>query len=135
MRFLFRIVFWLTIVVLLLPNGGSSTKSSSHVNANDAMSAAKATFADARSFCERQPEACTIGSQTALAIGHRAQAGAKMIYDYLSEHLGTEEEPASPRKPSTQASGRLSRDTLAPADLAPPWRGPRLRKEAHLERQ
>jgi len=134
MRFLFRIIFWLTVVVLLLPNGGLQTNSSTIVSASDTISAAKATLADARSFCGRQPEACAIGSHTAVAIGHRAQAGAKMIYDYLSEHLGTEDDVARPGKPMAQPSLRASRDTLAPADLAPPWRGPRPRKEAHLDR-
>ncbi len=134
MRFLFRMAFWLTIVVLLLPSGGSPNGPSTLVIASDAISAAKATLADARSFCERQPEACAIGSQTAVVFGHRAQAGAKMIYDYLSEHLGTENEGPRSDKGMVQPSGQLSRDTLAPADLVPPWRGPRPRKEAHLER-
>ena len=134
MRFLFRMMFWLTVVVLLLPSGGSQTSSSTVVIASDAVSAAKAAFADARSFCDRQPEACAMGSQTALAIGHRAQAGAKMIYDYLTEHLGTENEVSHPAKSVVEASGRASRDTLAPADLAPAWRGPRPRREAHLDR-
>ena len=79
MRFLFRMGFWLTVVVLLLPSGGSHPSPSTMVIAGDAISAAMATLADARTFCERQPEACVIGSQTATAIGHRAQAGAKLI--------------------------------------------------------
>jgi len=134
MRFLFRMMFWLTVVVLLLPSGGSQTSSSTVVIASDAVSAARAAVADARSFCDRQPEACAMGSQTALAIGHRAQAGAKMIYDYLSEHLGTENAVSHPARSMVEAPGRASRDTLAPADLAPAWRGPRPRREAHLDR-
>jgi hypothetical protein len=138
MRFLFRIMFWLTVVVVLMPNGGSQTKSNTLVSASDAMSAAKATVADARSFCDRQPGACAIGSQAAVAIGHRAQAGAKMLYDYLSEHLGADDggsvANSSPAKSIAQSSVRASRDTLAPADLVAAWRGPRPRKEAHLDR-
>jgi hypothetical protein len=134
MRLLLRMAFWLTVVVLLLPTGGTHTSPSAAVTASDAISAAKATLADAQSFCARQPEACAIGSQTAVALGHRAQAGAKLIYDYLSEHLGPDSEVAPPGKSVAQPSGRISRDTLTPADLVPPWRGPRPRKEAHLER-
>jgi len=134
MRFLLRMAFWLTVVVLLLPTRGTHTSPSAVAIASDAISAAKATLADAQSFCARQPEACAIGSQTAVALGHRAQAGARMIYDYLTEHLGPENEIALPGKSAAQPSGRISRDTLTPLDLVPPWRGPRPRKEANLER-
>ena len=135
MRFLFRIAFWLTLVGLVLPSAGSHTNSL--LSAGEAMSAAKATVTDAGSFCDRQPEACTIGSQAAVAIGHRAQAGIKMMYDYLTEHLGAEDGAAAagagPGKPPAQSS-RALRDTLVPADLVPPWRGPRPRKEARPDR-
>jgi hypothetical protein len=75
MRFLFRMGFWLTVVLILLPSGGSQTNSNTLVNASDALSAAKATVTDARSFCARQPEACTIGSQAALALGRPSCSG------------------------------------------------------------
>jgi Family of unknown function (DUF5330) len=136
MRFLFRIMFWLTVVLVLLPSGGSQTQPNVHLSAGDAMSAAKATVTDARSFCDRQPEACAIGSQAAVAIGHRAQAGAKMLYHYLNEHLGTEDSGgtnAGTGKATAPAVARAPRDTLAPADLAAAWRGPRPRKEARLD--
>ena len=95
MRLLFRMIFWLTLVLVLLPSVGSQTTSSGLVSAGDAASAAKATVTDLRSFCQRQPEACTVGSQAAALIGHRAQAGAKMLYEYLTEHFG-EGESGSP---------------------------------------
>src|SRR5437660_1905416 len=88
MRFLLRMAFWLTVILALLPSGGSQPTPKLNVSAVDAMSAAKATVTDMRSFCERQPDACTVGSQTAVALGHRAQAGVKMLYEYLNEHLG-----------------------------------------------
>ncbi len=91
MRFLLRVAFWLTIILALLPSGGSKTPPKLNVSAFDAISAATATATDVRSFCERQPDACTVGSRAAVAIGHRAQAGAKMVYEYLNEHLGSYE--------------------------------------------
>jgi hypothetical protein len=84
MRFLLRLAFWLGVVLLLLPSGGSKTD----VSASDALSAAKAAVTDMRGFCERQHDACSIGQQTVVALGHRAQAGAKMLYDFLNERLG-----------------------------------------------
>jgi hypothetical protein len=129
MRFLFRMIFWLTVVLVLLPSVGSQTSSNGLVSAGDAVSAAKATVTDVRSFCERQPEACVIGSQAATALGHRAQAGARMLYDYLTEHFGESERVATPNPAAPRASphtaGRAARDTLVATDLVPAWRGPR----------
>ena len=88
MRFLLRMAFWLTVIFVMLPSGGSAPPPQTNVSAIEAMSAARATVTDMRSFCERQPDACAVGSQAAVAIGHRAQAGAKMLYEYLNEQLG-----------------------------------------------
>jgi uncharacterized protein DUF5330 len=138
MRFLVRMAFWLAVVLVLLPSGGSQPKPTINVSALDAMSAAKATVTDMRSFCERQPEACTIGSQTAVALGHRAQAGAKMLYEYLNEYFGpgdagTVVNAATSRGvPLPQA--RPSQHTLSPNDMIPAWRGPPVRKDARGDR-
>jgi hypothetical protein len=138
MRFLFRMIFWLAVVLILLPSGGARTTSDTLVSAGDAMSAARATVDDASSFCGRQPEACAIGSQAAVAIGHRASVGAKMLYDYLNQHFGAAEDGhaanAGMGKPIAQPATDASRDTLTPADLVPAWRGPRQRREARLDR-
>ena len=129
MRFLFRMMFWLGVVLILLPSGGTRTSSDALVSAGDAMSAARATVDDASSFCDRQPEACAIGSQAAAAIGHRASVGAKMLYDYLNGHFGAANVGAGRSIPATRAS----HDTLTQADLAPAWRGLPARKEARLD--
>jgi hypothetical protein len=133
MRFLLRMAFWLTVILVLLPSGGSQPTPKVNVSAIDAMSAAKATVVDMGSFCGRQPEACTVGSQAAVAIGHRAQAGAKFLYEYLNEHLGPHDGGATVStagKTVPPPVSRPSQHTLSPADLAPPWRGPQPRKEA-----
>ena len=87
MRFLLRMAFWLTVILVLLPSGGSQPAPKVDVSATDAMSAAGATVADMKQFCGRQSEACAVGSQVAVALGHRAQAGAKMLYEFLNERL------------------------------------------------
>jgi hypothetical protein len=128
MRFLIRMAFWLTVVLVLLPIGASGPAPKLNINPIDAMSAAQATVTDMRSFCERQPEACTVGSQAAVAIGHRAQAGAKMLYEYLSEHFGPNETGAvtnaGGKKTVPLPVARPSQHTLLQADLVPAWRGP-----------
>jgi Family of unknown function (DUF5330) len=120
----------------LLPSGGSQPTPGVNVSAFDAMSAAKATVTDMRSFCERQPDACSVGSQAAVALGHRAQAGAKLLYEYLNERFGSNETgavtAATNGKSVPLPVARPSQHTLSPADLAPPWRGPR--KEQHADR-
>jgi len=139
MRFLLRMAFWLTVILVLLPSGGSQpTPKGGNVSALDAMSAAKATVTDMRSFCERQPEACTVGSQTAVALGHRAQAGAKMLYEYLNEHFGPNDTgtvvSAATGKAVPLPPARPSQHTLSPNDMAPAWRGPPPRKDARGDR-
>src|SRR6266550_2544031 len=91
MRFLLKLTFWLGLVLVLLPSGGSQPAPNMPVNATEAFSAARAAVTDMQSFCERQVQACVVGSQTAVAIGHRAQAGAKMLYEFLNEKLGPDE--------------------------------------------
>jgi hypothetical protein len=87
MRFLLRMAFWLGVVAVLLPRDGTAPASSAQISATDAMSAATATVGDMRQFCERQPDACSVGSQAAVAIEDRAKAGAKRLYDMLNERL------------------------------------------------
>ena len=109
-------------------------RAGSEVSATEAISAASATVGDLRGFCARQPDACTVGSQVATAIGYKAQAGAKMLYEVLSEAMAPRE-TGSVAGASRNASGanrrrknlaveRTSQSTLTPADLVPAWRGP-----------
>ncbi len=130
MRFLLRLTFWLGIVLVLLPSGGSQPAPKVDAIAGDAITAARAAVSDMHQFCARQAQACEVGSQAAVAIGHRAQAGAKMLYEFLNEQLGPNEtgsvttETQSGGKAVPLPVARPSQNTLTPADLAPAWRGP-----------
>jgi Family of unknown function (DUF5330) len=151
MFFLLRMAFWLGLVLILLPSGSSEQAvPANQVNASQAISAASATVGDLRQFCTRQPDACTVGSHVATELGYKAQAGAKMIYDFLTEALASKETskqstkdsaPQSPKVTGSLASGgaplagksfadQASQNTLTPADLVPAWRGPVPRKGA-----
>jgi Family of unknown function (DUF5330) len=124
MRFLLRAAFWLSVVVLLLPASPSAPGASgSTVSATQAMSAAGAAVSDMRQFCSRQPDACAIGSQALNQFGHKAQAGAKMLYDFLTDKLATDPGPTATTQASERAS-KSSQNSLTPADLSPPWRAP-----------
>jgi hypothetical protein len=82
--------FWLTVVLVLLPTGGSQIESK-QVSAGETFSAARGAATDFEYFCERQQEACVVGSRTAVTLGQRAQAGAKMLYEFPGERLGSKE--------------------------------------------
>jgi uncharacterized protein DUF5330 len=138
MFFLLRMTFWLGLVLVLLPFGTSQHNTSgSEVSATEAISAASATVGDLRGFCGRQPDACAVGSQMASTIGSRAQAGAKLLYDALTEAMAPHE-TGSVGNTSTGAKAiadktvaeRASQNTLTPADMVSPWRGPAARKDA-----
>jgi hypothetical protein len=103
----------------------------------ETLSAASATVSDMSRFCTRQPDACALGSQAAAALGQRAQAGAKMVYDFINERgeRGAPRETGSvTARPTRQVASQAapaakSQDTLTAADLVPAWRGPR--RESH----
>jgi hypothetical protein len=135
MFFLLRMAFWLSIVLILLPSGSSQpTQAPNDVGASEAISAASATVQDMRGFCTRQPDACSVGSQVAVSLGYRAQAGAKMLYDFLTETLASHDGNSASRTGSitkaAQTPVSASQNTLSPADLMPAWRGPQPRKDA-----
>jgi hypothetical protein len=125
MFFLLRVAFWLTIVLALLPTGSSHTTVRGP-QVGEAISAAGATVSDVRYFCVRQAEACEVGSQVAVMIGQRAQAGAKLLYDLFNEHGGPSETGSlSSAKPEQAVSPALDIAKGAPAqsDRAPAGRG------------
>jgi hypothetical protein len=127
MWFLLRIAFWFSIILIVLPSGGSQSTPKPQMSATDGFAAAKAAVDDMRRFCERQPETCSFGSQAMAAVGHRAQAGAKMIYEFLTEQFGPSETGSIKtvsRSGSVAGAKGYSQDTLTPADLMPAWRGP-----------
>ena len=118
MFFLLRMSFWLALVCVLLPGGGDN-KALSQIDPVSAVSAAGAAMSDMRGFCDRQPEACVVGGKVAVALGHKAEAGARTIFDMVSSQL-KDDKPASDAKViPASVSG-----TLSATDLAPGWHAP-----------
>lgn len=113
MFFLLRAAFWLTIVLALLPSGGSQPTPSGP-KMSEALSAAGAAIADLRHFCTREPAACEVGTQTAVMIGQRAQAGAKMLYELIHEPgASTAPGTATDAKDIAAQDGRAAREQIA----------------------
>jgi len=138
MFFLLRVAFWLTIVLALLPSGGAQQSAQAKVGPTEAVVAASAAVSDMSGFCDRQPGACVVGAQAAVAIGQRAQAGARMVYEFISDHASHGSETGSVGKaklashtgPKLAAAVRTvpaspgSQNTLKDSDLDAAWQGP-----------
>ncbi len=127
MFFLLRIAFWLSIVLVLLPSGTASKapQTQASIGAVETLSAAGAAVSDMTQFCDRQPDACEVGAQAAAAFGQRAQAGAKMVFDFINEKMIQGETGSiKPMPASVRSAGKPSAHTLRANDMQPVWRGP-----------
>jgi hypothetical protein len=95
------------------------------LGASEAVSAASAAVSDMGQFCKRQPLACEVGGQAASVIGHRAQEGARKLYQIITDkrppdHTGS---IGDIRNADTTLAGPLPGDTLTADDLRVEWRG------------
>jgi hypothetical protein len=129
MFFLLRMAFWLGLVLVLLPSDKTpeSEKAAPQVGASEAVSAATAAVSDMSQFCKRQPAACEVGGQAATVIGQRAQAGARKLYQIItdkrsSDHTGSI--GGVDDADDATALGLAPRDTLTPVDLQAEWKSP-----------
>jgi hypothetical protein len=109
--FLFRIMFWMVVVILILPAedpaaGGADTGQA--VTVTRAVGAAKATVSDMAGFCARNRDVCETGTAVWSTFWAKARHGAGMVAEIVSGADGT----AGPA------------DTLTTDDLEPAWRGP-----------
>jgi len=123
MFFLLRMTFWLCVVCVLVPGHSDKSSMQPPIDTASAISAAGAAMVDMRGFCERQPDACVVGGKVAVALGQKAEAGARTLFDIVSTQLKGDSKDQKPagdaRVIQTSAPG-----TLTPADLAPNWHAP-----------
>ncbi|MBY0383147.1 MAG: DUF5330 domain-containing protein [Xanthobacteraceae bacterium] len=86
MFFLLRVMFWIGLVLVLLPRDKAPDSGKGpQVSAGDAVLAATAAVSDVSQFCTRQPAACAVGGEAASVVGARAQAGARKVIEFLAE--------------------------------------------------
>ncbi|CCD94722.1 conserved hypothetical protein [Bradyrhizobium sp. ORS 375] len=150
MFFLLRMAFWLGLVLVLLPREKTPEADKlPQINAHEAVQAATAAISDMSQFCKRQPQACEVGGQAATVVGHRAQEGARKIYQIITDKPETIERPAAadkfigPVKPAgldrrgndhtgsidapvtaEVPAGEAPADTLSADDLGAEWQLP-----------
>jgi len=129
MFFLLRMGFWLGVVCLLLPAGGAKSPDAK-IDATQAMTVASAAVSDARGFCERQPDACVSGGKVAVALGQRAEAGVRTLYQFISERLADKPAEAEKTAQADRPAAKLvavsdrRRGTLTRNDMQPAWHAP-----------
>jgi len=134
--FLIRMMFWLAIVVMLIPNGedrasdGAAT-ADSQFSANDALGAAVATVSDMARFCDRNHGVCETGAAAFDVFLAKAENGALLAYRAITgargqnggeRRGGVETRDASYR--DAAPAPHDAADTLRAGDLEPAWRGP-----------
>jgi hypothetical protein len=140
--FALKSAFWLTVVLLLLPEFGGGERGSDGAGEVDGAAAASASapatpgtadalafvsgaVADVATFCQRQPAACEGGARFASAMGSRVKEGAMTLADLLEREMiaGDADRPA----PGATDEGAVLPDangTLRASDIEPQWRGP-----------
>ncbi|WP_292893206.1 MULTISPECIES: DUF5330 domain-containing protein [unclassified Nitratireductor] len=98
MGFIIRSIFWLSLVLLLLPIGGTGSQDSAEtpqVGALQALGAAREAITDMVGICERKPEVCATGRAALQTIGARARESARFAYEMLEEPTDTPPEAAA----------------------------------------
>jgi hypothetical protein len=116
MTFLFRMAFWLGVVILLLPGTALRPGVPGPPISGSQALAAKSAAADTNRSCPRQLDACAENLQTFVKLW-------RDVYRLLSDRNGQR------ASQSASDAAKPSHDTLTPTDLAAPWRGSPPRKE------
>lgn len=105
--FIIRSVFWLTVVVLLLPPAGEEP--APRVGLVQTALATRALVHDVLGVCERNAEACATGREAVGLLGRKLETGARMVGSAVGDRGG-----------ETQGN-------LTAADMATPWSLPQPR--------
>jgi hypothetical protein len=124
MFFLLRMAFWLGLVLVLLPRDKTPESDKlPQLGASEAVSAATAAVSDMSQFCKRQPAACEVGGQAATVLGHRAQDGARKLYQIITDKRASDRTGSIGGEKTAEASAveAAPRDTLTPGDLLTEW--------------
>ncbi|ASY62091.1 hypothetical protein SJ05684_c06270 [Sinorhizobium sojae CCBAU 05684] len=94
MWFLVKATFWFSLVLVLLPflDPSSSAKldQGPTIEIGDTFSAANEAIQYVSAICAEKPDVCAKGTETFVALGHRAREGARIAYEFLdSQFAGT----------------------------------------------
>jgi hypothetical protein len=117
--FLIRTAFWLTLVILLLPTNEQDQR--------NVYGTAEAAVNDFKSFCTRNPGVCEKSGEALDLFAQKAQFGAKMLMNFVSDATSEQAIAAKTEEKSRRFPVFLRRDsqnTLTNDDVEPAWSGP-----------
>ncbi|MCG6859149.1 MAG: DUF5330 domain-containing protein [Salaquimonas sp.] len=104
--FLIRAIFWLSIVVALIPVNPADLKDGQRpVSTLETLGAAQAFVSDLGGFCDRNPQACGTANELFSQFGAKARTGMRYVSAWL------EQEPAGDT--ATDTSDSMSGSTVA----------------------
>jgi hypothetical protein len=104
MRFIIRVVFWLAVIILLLPSDPNAGPDAPQVTFMQALNAVRGTINDLSQFCTRNPDLCATGGDIIAVAADKARYGIEQIQAYLDHNTG-------------------GADTLTAEDTNIPWQG------------
>lgn len=125
--FIIRTVFWVSLVILLLPIGQGN-------NAN-IIGATKHAVNGSEQFCNRNVDICNIGQEVWASLKYKASYGFEMIAGAAKEIRENSKSPYAPAyrarendwntgsldKKATKKVAFNSQNTLSASDLEPGW--------------
>lgn len=95
MWFLIKGTFWFSLVLVLLPflnaESTATLEKGPTVQLGDTFSAASEAINYVTAICLEKPDVCEKGSETFVALGHRAREGAKIAYQFLDTQFADED--------------------------------------------
>lgn len=92
MFFLFRLAFWLALVIAVIPVRQSDLgPGEKQVGAADTFGIARSVVSDLVAFCTRNEKTCATGSILVSQMGLKAREGARVVYTFLDERFSPAE--------------------------------------------
>ena len=100
--FLVRTIFWLSIVVALIPvNPADLGEGQRPVSTMETLGAAQTVIHDLTGFCERNPQACNTGNELFAQFGAKARTGARYVSVWF-EKAGADAQPTNAKSDDIQ---------------------------------
>lgn len=128
MWFLIKGSFWTTMTLVALSflssEPGVEADGKRGVEVSEAFGAASEAYRYISALCTEKPDVCEKGSETFIALQHRAREGAKVAYQIIDRHLADQEASQETAATELQAEDTLTTGavTVVPVPHAKPVR-------------
>jgi len=130
MGFIIRCAFWLSLVLLIIPFGGSLGGGAEAVGPIQAFVAVRGAMDDVSGMCERRPDVCAVGRAALSTIGYRAKESARMAFEALEDNGDARQETVVAGKRPTEP---LANEEIMTGSIVTPDRAPTPVAAPHFE--